>query len=593
MAENQSNKIPKRNKWQPPKVSKNNYDAYFKWCDATHFFLEWDVKENWIYHCFDVNPALDETVIAALNNKDLYQLNIFEFDIENRNEVRLALIQKMEHDYVHFFKEVLEIEAFTQGYMFYFDLVRIALPNKKYDEIMQVINEFDLTDISELIFYIISKAQIFFHDKVFYLEYKKQKSQINNIGKEVKKAIELVELVANDYTDGHEKYKSNQEILRINFLLNNKTIQIKDPFLTKDFVKSFKASYSDGIYKNWKLQLHLMSYMYDKDKIRLNFKYHFAIALYNFFTQTGKIKIQKGKPYPNNLMECIYKILEFSLIKFGKPDVEMPPAHKIRTVRNWIKNHDLKPEPPLDKIEPDFKKLNKYFDTEFINCIPRLRGITKHDIEIGLNLCLMFKTQHLQDEIIYLVACLKEWHWRVSQQLETGPLNRNNPIPKEYETLKLFINSPIANKQFDNITFKITGDEKTYTLSDKFPMYLLNAAIKNHYKNFREDYEFDILQAETKRVNEEGSFSINLTGNFNLPEDRFLPKVIDAFFNFLQNEAPKLEREYKPSDRYYMLIAKALHFSGYLRSQFLEDWELKSKVVYWHSLIKKTKENNS
>ena len=84
------------------------------------------------------------------------------------------------------------------------------------------------------------------------------------------------------------------------------------------------------------------------------------------------------------------------------------------------------------------------------------------------------------------------------------------------------------------------------------------------------------------------NFQIHIAMSKNNPESELAK---DKWPPPLQSESPALEKEYKPSDRYYFLIAKSLHITGYFRSQFPEDWELKSKVEYWHSLIKKQEKN--
>lgn len=587
MSENNLESTSVKDKWTPPPANMENFREFSRWYDSTHFFLEWNKECNWIYPCFNINPMEQETVIEGIKNKDFHKLEIFGFDVENRDERRFKLLVNMENTFVHFFKEVFEIRAVEEGYHYSFDLCRIGLPKQKYDEIMNVITKYGLTDISELIFFIIAKAQDFYNEKVRFLETKEQSKRINSIGEQVDNAISLIERVIREPLQDLTKNDDNDELLRINFVFQkNPPIQITDAVLKSLIVKDFKEGCNNGYFKNWKLQLQSTKFIYEEDKIREQFRFRFARALYNFFTQTDLIKL-KGKPYPNDVVECVYKILTFSLIKVDtKSEKE---ADKIKRVRGWIKDHTLTPITTHEKIKPDLDKLYKYFDKDFIDCVGEVKKANA--LKNGLALCLQFKTQALQNEIVHLAACLREWQWRVGQQLERGPIIENNPMPEQYDTFKLFMNSTITNKQFDKITFQIAGDEKIHVLTDKLPIHFIQTAVRYHYEEFREDYETDILQAEIKNGTQLGSFSAKTTGNFNLPNDRFFPKFINSFFNFLQNEAPPLEKEYKPSDRYYSLIAKALHLTGYFRSQFPEDWELKTKVESWHSLIKKQEDN--
>lgn len=585
MSENQSQSKQLRDKWTPPPLNMDNFNEADRWWRFTHFFLEWNEEENWIYPCLGIIPLEAETFEAAKQHKDFHKLEIFDFDVENRDENRFRLLCRMEQAFLHFFKEVFEIKSYERGVGYSFDLARLVLPKKTYDAIMKVIETHGLTQIGELIFFIIAKAQDFYNEKVRYYESKERKEVVRNIDKEVGFTIDLIERVEKEHDIYSERPKIPDKLTHINFCFqNSKTIKIKDPILTYEFVKHFKEHYNDCAFKDWKLQLQLTSAYYDEDRRREQFRFRFAIALYNFLTKTGSIKLGDD-PFPNNLMECIAEIIEFSLIRIGKPG-----ADKIKNVRNWIQDHNLKPDTTFEKIEPDLNKLYKYFDKEFIDSVNAIKRADS--IKNGYYLALRFKVQPLLNELIHLSACLRDWHWRVSQQLENGSLFPDNPLPAEYEAFKLFVDSTMADKKFDKVTFSISGEEKSYTLTDKLPIHFIQSAVKYHYKSFGEDYETDILQAEIKNGKEPGSFSSKTTGNFNLPEERFFPKIIDAFFNFLEKEATPFEKEYKPADRYYSLIATALHENYYFRDIYPEDWYLKTKVEYWHSLVKQQETNS-
>lgn len=573
---------PLPDKWQPPPSSMESIDASYKWWSLTHFFLEWNEDEDWIYPCFGIIPYQEDTLQAAYKNRNFHKLEIFGFDVENRDERRFNLLVNMEKAFVHFFKEVFEIKSFEKGYHYSFDLCRIGLPQQKYNEIMKLISKHGLAEVWELIFFIIAKAQSFYNDHVRFCESKEEKAKVRNINMEVVKAIDLVERIEKEHDVFSDQPKERDKLLRINFIFQkDKSIQIKDPLLVYEFVKHFKEHYDNCYYKDWRLQLELTPYQYEESKQREQFRFRYAIALHNFLTKTTLIKTEKD-PLPNNLMECILDIVELSLIKVGKP--EHTKAHKIKIIRNWVQDHQLKPDITFEKIQPDINKLYNYFDKDFIDCADEIKRADA--IKNGLFLCLQFKTQPLQNEMIHLTACLREWHWRISQQLETGPIIPENPLPKEYDAFKIFVNNVVADQKLDKVTFKMADDEKTYELTDRLPIYFLQTAVRNHYKDHREDYETDILQAEIKNGKEPGSFSSKTTGHFNLPEDRFFIRFTASFFNFLQNEGSPLEKEYKPADRYYSLIAKALQITGYFRDMFPEDWYLKSKVEYWHSLVK-------
>lgn len=582
MVENTPNENQPKDKWTPPPLTMENFNEADRWWRYTHFFLEWDSKEEWVYPCFDIIPPQEETFEAAKSNRNLNKMEIFGFDIENRDEKRFNLLVNMERTFLFYFKEVFEIKAIEEGYHYSFDLSRIVLSKKDYDAITTMITTHNLTEVSELIFYIICKAQTFYNHNVRFYESKERQSEIGSIESETNKAIDLIERVVNDPFELLSEEKMNEKLLRINFIFqNSESIQIKDSMLTYQFVDQFKKHYNDCYYKNWKLQLQLTKYQYEEDKTKAQFKFRYAIALYNFFTKTGLIKL-KGKPYPNYLLDSISKMLQFSLIRIENKSGK--ESDKIRVVRNWIKDHTLVQNPITQTVTPNFDKLYKYFDKDFIDCVPTEK--IGSAIQNGFSLCLQFQVTPLQNEIIHLVDCLRNWQWRLTQQLERGPLIPNNPLPAQHNELKLLVDSSLSDVEIESISFKIKGDKKTHTFTDRLPLYLVKTAIKNHYHESKEDYETDILQAEIKNT-APNSFSIKTTGRFNLPEERFFPRFVDSFVRFLEAESPVIDKEYKPIDRFYSLIGKALHIAGYIPYQFMEDWQLKSKAESWHRLISK------
>ena len=71
MSENNLESQPVKDKWTPPPLNMENFNEADRWWRLTHFFLEW--KEDWIYPCFDIIPLQEETVEAAMKNKDFHK----------------------------------------------------------------------------------------------------------------------------------------------------------------------------------------------------------------------------------------------------------------------------------------------------------------------------------------------------------------------------------------------------------------------------------------------------------------------------------------------------------------------------------------
>ena len=45
------------NSWIPPPIENDNALEYGKWIEKTHFYYEWDSKNESIYCCFNINPS--------------------------------------------------------------------------------------------------------------------------------------------------------------------------------------------------------------------------------------------------------------------------------------------------------------------------------------------------------------------------------------------------------------------------------------------------------------------------------------------------------------------------------------------------------
>lgn len=587
MDETKENSQIKRNAmgdWDTPKTP---FDwEKFRWWQNTYVFQRFDEELKMYRPFWDVTRFHDENLEKARQEKDFLEIEIMQITDGFFRNSSFDAHGWMHEAFLHFFKEVFEIKAFVQGHHWHFDFSRLILPKSLFHEIMNVINDHDLLHVRDLILFIIAKTQDFYSEHVRFWEQPAQKKMVRNIDKEVQKIIKMIEKVEDKTWMNDPDAKRPAELLHINFAFQDETIKVADPWIAKEFINEFKKRYEEGSYKNWKLQLEALPSNYEQYRQKQQFKFRLAKAIYKFFTETQLFKLGSKTPYPSKLMKCIGKIIEFGLIPVK--DFHESDSVKIRHIRNWIRLHEIKPALTYEKIELDRNKLYKYFDREFIDSVDDVKRADA--ISNGFFLCKRFDSMPLIREVIHLMACLRDWHWRISSQLENKPRGDNQNLPAEYESFKLLIQSMKKGKPLAKFSFQLDGGEKEYQLTDRLPLHFIQRAIQQHYTDFKEDYETDILQSEIKNVDQSGSFSCRTTGKFNLPEERFFPRIVNSFYNYLLNESPPTEREHTPSERYYLFIAKALHLSYYFQTSYPEEWELAEKVKYWHSLTQKGKD---
>lgn len=569
--------------WDTPKDA---FDwANFRWWEHTYVFQYFDEKMKMHRPYWDIFRFDDKKLEIARQEKDYLEIHLFPISDGVSRESSFHAHGWMQDAFLNFFKEVFEIQSFIQGYHWHFDFSRLILPKPLFDEIMGVIEDNGLTDVRDLILFIIAKTQDFYLEHVKFWEQSAQKKMVRNIGKEVQNIIKMIEKVEDRTWMNDPNAKVPDELLHVIFAFPTEAFKVADPWIAKEFIDHFKKHYSEGAYKNWKMQLEAIPPQYEEYRIKQQFKFLLAKSLYKFLTETRLFTLEAKKPYPNKLMECIGKIIEFGLIPIQ--DFNNSNADKIKNVRNWIKLHEVKPGLTYEKIELDRNKLYKYFDKEFIDSVDDIKRADS--ISHGFFLCKRFETMPLIREVIHLVACLDEWRRRISSHMDSNRWEDASSLPDEYKPFKLLIQSLKKGKKLVKFSFKLEGDKTEHQLLEKLPLHLIQNAINHHYADFQEDYEIDLLQTEIKNAEPQGSFSFRATGRFNLPEERFLPRLVDSFYNYLLNESPPNEREHTPSERYYLFIANALQSGHYFQTPSSEEWQLKEKVKRWHLLARKGK----
>lgn len=309
---------------------KLNYTYVFKYYDreTEHYYP----FVNW-YAATEEEIELNNKFAPELIEKQFYCMPknpSFDFYIQYDNW-QLSLL-------ADYFSEVFEERALQKGVQPSHKYYNVILPQSKYIEIMNCINDYKLLTIRDLLVEVVSIAQHYYVENIKFWEQTAQQKIVSNAEKEAQKVTYLLDkFYKNDRDRFTSRAKPEPELLHINFVFNDETIKIKHNWLAKEFIQHFKDHYDNLLHNNWRLNLARYPEYFEDNYIKQQFKYNLTKSLYNLFTEEKFFPVTKAKPTPNNLMLCIAKILEFCLIPVSA-EGELD-AIKIKNIRNWLKRN--------------------------------------------------------------------------------------------------------------------------------------------------------------------------------------------------------------------------------------------------------------
>ncbi|HAL83307.1 MAG TPA: hypothetical protein DCO83_14610 [Mucilaginibacter sp.] len=549
-----------------------------RWWELTYVFQHYSEELKTHIPYFGIERHDEESLSKARNAADFMEVNLHimpesmyfrDFFIYHLN-LQLSCLVK-------FFKEVFNDKSAVGGYGPANKYYRLILPKTLYFEIMVFINEHQLLLFKDLILEVIATAQQIYTEDIHYYDNEQFRKKIKNIKKEVSILETIISRTSRERFDRTEKQLP--ELSQINFIFQDGSRQIKDPILTSVFVDEFKDHLENLPLKDWHLELERYGRIYDEDEEKLNFKEDLSIALYNFLTQTGFYKL-KGSPRPNDLMHMIEQIMSFALIPIGKPG-EISQV-KIKHIRNYLKRNQLKEKITSLKVDVNKEILYKYFDKDFID-LPVGENKKANILSIAGYLVVRFKMHEMANEIAHIVQCLNDSVWLMMDQLSSGLIGREYEFP-QFLDYKLFVQKMRAGQRIDSASFKIEGVENELSITNRFPLYIIENALKEYIHNHKEEVENDIVKGKITRTLNENSYGFGYGKRFHLPEERFVVQFVKSFYNYLLHELPPPPKEYRPSEKYYTIIAVVLLQTHFFRGNPTEEANAVEQVKTWHIL---------
>ena len=404
---------------------------------------------------------------------------------------------------VEFFKEVFDERAFVEGYQPQHKYVRLVIPPTIHNEILNVINDFELLHIRDLLLELIATAQDTYIRDVAFWERPENQKLITSAEKETEKAIQVIDQSGVDMKSWREfEGKVRPQLDHIKFVFNTGTIKVEHEWLAREFIENMKRAYDDMHYKDWKKDLARYPDRFDENANKAKFKYRLAKSYYNLFTKGKFFEIPEGAKSTNRLLLCIAKLIEFSLIPVG--DWEETDDMKVKHIRNWLKRNDLEPKLTFAEVPADLEKLKKYFEPNFLEMADATKRADA--ISTAFYVCHRFDIQDLLPDVIHIASCIKETNWLVGHQM-TSNSRMNEPNIPEMNAFRQLMNGVKNKKKLTSIKFTMEGEDGEQELTSRLPLYLIEEALKEYYQNDQIEFDADAIPTTYKK-NEDSSIKI-------------------------------------------------------------------------------------
>jgi hypothetical protein len=554
------------------KSEKFDHDFY-RFHASTYIFQDWLEDKKMYYPITDFDSKIDfeqkqkeEFVKEKIATKEL-----FNFSDKNRDE-DIRIYNYLLSCTNNYFKEVFEFE---DNRLQSFDIYTIVIREKEKKKIDELITEYKLETVSDLIYYLISKTQKRYIDEIEYYERPESIRKFKKAPKEIEKLISIIERVSPERKDYDNMLP---EIANITFNFPDiNPIKIEDVWITTGIIEAVKELYNKKLYKNWKKDLINSISHYEGYVEKSKFKFKLAIALHNFFKEQ-KLFTQKPNTIatPEELL-CIANILEYSSIKIGKD--ELSDANKIKNIRNYLnpKRNKLESLPAYMDIKINFDSLSNYFDLKFLKCTSLRKPIAL--LSEAYYITDRFDIQYLINEFALIIDCLRQRCFQIGRQFSELKNSNKNPEFKNFYFLISTCNEENNHDDISEISFKSEGKE--FIIKEKLPLLLIQKALKEYHEKNSEEFDFDILDAAIEEYVVHRSHRIVKTDRFKQPAERFLPDICNRFYKFLLQESPPLDSEVSPINRYALIIAVTLNQCYIFSYPNNDEEELQIKVKKW------------
>ncbi len=485
-----------------------------------------------------------------------------------------------------FFSDIFK-NRMPYGITSHIDKYDLVLPVEKFDAINSFITDSGLDSYRDFIFYLTAKIEELYIEDIEYEERPEQKKLIKNFPKEVNKLYDVLKRTEriNDFND----QVLPPQLQKISFQYNKGgSIKIENPLLLSSITKGTIEHFSEGIQKNWEKQLKGFPNVYDSNQLPNEFRHRICKSLHNFFRHINTFNYSKAA-IPEKELDAIAKILDFAWVKFHDKkgndfDIKIDLLEIKKNIRLAITRKEMISYPThltAQEIKPDFEKLKKYFDANFL-----MSGMQSYDLNdmrsIGA-IISRFDLAPIGKELLHIYDCLKQRRFQIGHQFESL-INKEIENNEDYRSWKNLFKILSSKNSIKKVTFSRIGESEELNFNEELSVELIRQALCEFYKKNKFEFDNDFYESQIHLFKPHGSFQLITTGQLNKPANRFFSKITKQLYKYLLDEVPPTDKDWKPSEKYFTIIAMLLMSVFEIGDPLYDEDFAVRKVKEWYSV---------
>ena len=561
--------------WAEQHASRHTHVFHFKSPDG--FFLDVDYEK-----------FRTEDMRTDLQKFELAEHRIFKTPDPPISEDWIRRSNTYDYYLETFFRPVLARGLSEQGFPLRVDIFRLVLPKEQLANMLLFIEQSGLKEHEDFILYLIAKIEyIYVHDVEFY-DQPEERKRIKQFPEEIDRLVKVLKFSEHDYSD-EPRNQPKPDLQYISFNYNTElAIKITDSLLLSSITKGTMEHFMQGQQQNWEKELKAFPYVYTENQQPNEFRYRVCKALHNFFKAIHAFDFGDKKTTDTEVY-AIARIVDFAHVKFhdraGREFEIDADKHDIqKNVRHAIKRKELvyhRTHFTSQEIKPDYEKLLKYFEIDFIAGGQRLYNA--YDIRLVGTITDRFGINPLLPEMAHIFNCLKQRLFQVGGQFE-ALFNPEIEQNEDYRSWKALIENINSNGKIKGFQFTEAGSNKTYGFSELLSLEIMEKAVSEYHKKHPFEFDVDFYESSVELKQPPGSFRLVTTGHLHQPKNRFFSIFCKQCYAFLLKEVPPGERDWKPSERYFGIIAQLLLQSFFFKHKMWEEDYILEQVKYWFEL---------
>jgi len=546
----------------------------------TYIFHEYDDKLGDYVPVFGLSSTLDNKMEEIRKDPEFMEVELYKSPDQPPYDFYIHYHNSLLAARVDCFKEVFDERAFREGYEPGVKYWRLILKKSMYNKIMNVLNQYHLLHLRDLLLEVIAMVQEKYITDVSFWNKKEMRDVVKTARTAADQAtLALEKLDGRAFLRGESGAKAPTELEAVQFFYKDRTsVKINHSWMARDIITAYKRSLEDDHYKDWRKELAAWPDRFD-DAIQLpKFQHDLAWSYYNLLARTGAIKVTQEEPTPNLMVECIAALIGLSSIPIGGDSDVMTIKEKAKNVRTWLTRYELEPASTHFEVYANKERLLKYFPYDFINLPQPVNKIEA--LGVAGYIANRFDIPDHMPDIAHLAQALIDVRWMIDHQVLGGVYSMVPPF-EEFQTWHALLTGLTGGKKLSSLKFRLEGDDKEYELCSDQPLGNIVYALREYVDEHRLDIDVEAVPTQISRT-QGGDLAVTHEPRFQSPKERFLTRFVTAFYDYLRSEVPPREHHLMPSLFYYPIIATVLAGARFFNPMSGNERWMISQVERWH-----------